>query len=64
MNNNVMIGGVGAVWSINEKNKVKKLDKEFASYLRKKNISPTSYEASLEWKKAGFQEKFKKIFNK
>ena len=58
--NNVMIG---AVWSISEKDKVKRLDKSFASYLRKKGISPTSYQATVQWKEAGFQNRFKKIFN-
>jgi len=55
---------IGAVWSISEKDKVKKLDKDFNLHLKKKGINPTSREASIEWSEAGFKNRFKKIFNK
>lgn len=55
--------GIGAVWSHKQEQEVKKLDKEHLSELKRMNIDPYSYEASLLWKKK-YQKRFKKIFGK
>ena len=56
--------GIGAVWSPKTANQVKKLDHQFSLFLKKRNINPYSKEASDQWREAGFQNRFKKIFNK
>ena len=56
--------GIGAVWSQKTANKVKTLDRQFSIFLKNRNIDPYSKEASNQWREAGFQNRFKKIFNK
>jgi hypothetical protein len=52
------------IWTPQQKSAVSKLDSEFDELLAKRGIEPHSKEASNLWRTSGFQNKFKKIFNK